>query len=51
MTRKDYILIAEALRDKRNGLDSASIPDSHRASAMYESFWDTTDPYLRCIVS
>lgn len=43
MTRKDYIHLAEALRDKRQCLDSASIPDSRRASAMYESFWDTAE--------
>ena len=43
MTRKDYILLAEALRDKRQGLDVASVPNPERLSAMYESFWDTID--------
>lgn len=42
-SRQHYLVIAETLRDKRNCLDSASISDSRRASAMYESFWDTTE--------
>lgn len=39
MTRKDYILIAEALRDKRNCMDGADDVNGR----MYETFWDTTE--------